>query len=422
VAHELDSEADAHGSTFAADDAGAARHRIHERWERPVPWLGGEGPPPFLLATARRTVLAFDTGEPVLGRAADAEALVAAAVEALGRGSRPERCVVGSIPFDAAEPARLFCPERTERQETFPLELASRSASEREQRLIAGGDLESSSQDCSWFLEAVASAVAAIRRGELDKVVLARTREFALLRPLDACALLARLHALEPDCFTYALSAPRETETSRSFAGASPELLVSKKGHRIRSAPLAGSSPRSADPVEDRRRAAALLQSAKDQAEHRIVVECILDRLRPFVRKLSAARRPSLTSTRSLWHLVTEIEGELTDPKTPSLALALALHPTPAVCGAPTASAREFIRSHEPFDRGHFTGALGFMDAAGDGEWIVAIRCAEIAPRRLRLFAGAGVVADSVPALELNETEAKLRTVLEALGLHGGER
>lgn len=420
MAHELESGTapDRESAAFAPDDASPPSRGAPRSHERLVPRFGGETAPPFLLATARQTVLAFDTGEPVLGRAADAEALLAAAAGTMTAGSHPGRYLVGSIPFDPAEPARLFCPERTERLARFPAELGKAGTSEPGRPPFSVSDGAVRAEDGAWFLAAVSAAVAAIRRGELNKVVLSRTHEVELTRPLDVCALIARLHALEPDCFTYALAAPRGGDT-RAFAGASPELLVAKSGRRFRSAPLAGSIARSPDPDEDRRRAAGLLESAKDLGEHRIVVENIVERLRPFARTLSAARTPSLTKTRSLWHLVTEIEGELADPTTSSLELALALHPTPAVCGSPTAAARDFIRRHEPFDRGHFTGALGFMDANGDGEWIVAIRCAEIAARRLRLFAGAGIVADSVPALELRETEAKLRTVLEALGLRG---
>lgn len=119
-----------------------------------------------------------------------------------------------------------------------------------------------------------------------------------------------------------------------------------------------------------------------------------------------------------MWHLSTEVRGELADPSTSSVALAASLHPTPAVCGSPTDRAREAIREIEPFDRHFYTGMVGWCNDSGDGEWVVTIRCAEVGERFLRLYAGAGIVAGSKPEAELAETSAKFRTMLQALGLH----
>ena len=119
-----------------------------------------------------------------------------------------------------------------------------------------------------------------------------------------------------------------------------------------------------------------------------------------------------------MWHLSTEIRGELIDPSISSLALAVALHPTPSVCGSPTALAREAIQEIEPFDRGFYTGLVGWCDASGDGEWIVTIRCAVAENQSLNLYAGAGVVAESSAEAELQETSAKFRTMLHAMGLN----
>jgi isochorismate synthase len=203
------------------------------------------------------------------------------------------------------------------------------------------------------------------------------------------------------------------------LVGASPELLLSRRGALVVSAPLAGSVPRSRDASEDEQRAARLLRSAKDRHEHRFVVEQILDGLRPFTTDLHFEREPTVTATHSMWHLSTRISGRLRDLGTSSLRLALALHPTPAVCGTPTERAADFIAAAEPFDRGYFTGTLGHMDATGDGDWIVTIRCAEVGPSGVRVFAGAGIVEHSVPALELEETDAKMQTMLAALGAGG---
>ncbi|NUP81508.1 MAG: isochorismate synthase, partial [Nonomuraea sp.] len=174
---------------------------------------------------------------------------------------------------------------------------------------------------------------------------------------------------------------------------------------------------RSADPAEDRRRAAALAASAKDLREHRLVVADVADALAPYCAGLRVPATPELTSTEAMWHLSTRITGTLRDPDVRALTLAAALHPTPAVCGTPEPGARRVIEALEPFDRGFYAGLAGWTDAAGDGEWAVAIRCAEVAEHTLRLYAGAGIVTGSDPDAELAETSAKFRTMLRALGV-----
>jgi isochorismate synthase len=169
--------------------------------------------------------------------------------------------------------------------------------------------------------------------------------------------------------------------------------------------------------VEDRRRAALLPKSSKDRHEHQLVVEQIVEDLRPFARRLRCEREPQVVTTASLHHLSTRIEGTLRDPQVSALRLALALHPTPAVCGSPTQAARDFITEREGFDRSYFTGTLGHVDSNGDGDWIVTIRCAELGAERARVFAGAGIVGSSIAELELNETNVKMQTMLEALGV-----
>jgi isochorismate synthase len=174
--------------------------------------------------------------------------------------------------------------------------------------------------------------------------------------------------------------------------------------------------PRSGDPVEDRARARRLVASAKNLHEHALVVEAVADTLAPYCQLLHVPRRPSLVQTDSMWHLGTEITGALRVPEASSLELAMALHPTPAVCGAPRAEATAMIAELEGFDRGYFGGCVGHCDERGDGEWAVTIRCAEARGDALRLFAGAGIIAASVPDDELAETAAKLRTMSRALG------
>jgi isochorismate synthase len=146
------------------------------------------------------------------------------------------------------------------------------------------------------------------------------------------------------------------------------------------------------------------------------VVASVRAALAPFCTRITVPERPTLLRTAGMWHLSTTVTGELADPDTTALDLACALHPTPAVCGTHTEVARSVIAESEPFDRGPYTGMVGWQDADGDGEWVVTIRCAEAEGRRLRLFAGAGVVAASTPDAETAETAAKFRTFLDAMG------
>jgi isochorismate synthase len=260
------------------------------------------------------------------------------------------------------------------------------------------------------YAAGVAQAVRRIRAGAVDKVVLARTLELEAERAPELRSLLARLAARNPLGFNFAVP----LGSGRALVGASPELLVSRSAGVLRANPLAGSLPRSRDPVEDMRRAQALLESPKDLEEHRIVVDAVVQALRPLCPKLQVPAHPSLLHTSAMWHLSTEITGHT---EADALTLALALHPTPAVCGFPRHVAHELIGEIEPFDRGFYAGAFGWSDARGDGEWVVSLRCAEVEGRRLRLYAGAGVVADSQPEAEVAETAAKFRTMLDALGL-----
>ncbi|MFI6497345.1 isochorismate synthase [Nonomuraea typhae] len=259
------------------------------------------------------------------------------------------------------------------------------------------------------YVRAVRLALADLQAGNLDKVVLARTLE---LRSDEPISLRRLLRPLLGHGYSFATPLPGGS----TLAGASPELLVARRGRKVLSNPLAGSAERSDDPAEDSRRAAALLESAKDLHEHRLVVEAVAERLRRYCDSLEVPEAPQLTSTATMWHLSTEITGTLRDPATSVLTLAAALHPTPAVCGTPQAAARRVIGELEAVERGFYSGLAGWCDASGDGEWAVAIRCCEVHEHTVRLFAGAGIVAGSVPERELAETTSKFRTVLDALG------
>jgi len=273
------------------------------------------------------------------------------------------------------------------------------------------------------YIDSVARALEIMRREDglpeaLTKIVLART---LLIEEAQAFALhdvLARLgEGPSVTAFQVSLPAQAGRGAPRHLVGATPELLLQKRGAAILSHPLAGSARRLEDAQADEQAARNLARSEKDQREHRLVVEYILDLLAPDCAELSTPEGTTLTTTRSMWHIGTRIEGRLKDPDTPAVVLAARLHPTPAVCGLPCARAAGLIRSLEPVERDFYAGAVGWCDRRGDGAWYVAIRCAELCGAQARLYAGAGIVLGSEPRAEAAETGAKFGALLAALGL-----
>jgi menaquinone-specific isochorismate synthase len=256
---------------------------------------------------------------------------------------------------------------------------------------------------------AVATAVARIRAGDLGKVVLARDLYAAAADDIDVRLLLAKLAARYPDCYTFSCAA---------LAGATPELLIRREGLEVSSLVLAGTAPRGGSPREDDALGAALLASAKDVEEHSYAVADVRAALTPRCRELAVDPRPSLLRLANVQHLATYVHGRLTPaaPAVPTaLRLAADLHPTAAVCGTPAGQAMELIRELEGMDRGRYAGPVGWVDARGNGEWGIALRCAELDGPRARLFAGCGIVADSDPATELAEAQVKFRPLQDAL-------
>lgn len=256
------------------------------------------------------------------------------------------------------------------------------------------------------WLEVIADAVSAIEKGPLRKVVLAREVTVAANGPILPVDVLERLRALYPSCMLFSVE---------GFVGASPELLVSRHGHEVRAQPMAGTIPRSGDPVVDARLAAGLLTSDKDRREHALVVDEVAAVLRPHCLSLDVPATPSIIPLRNVAHLGTRLTGRLAPDAPSALGLALLLHPTPAVAGTPTTDALAYIGAVEQLDRGRYAGPVGWVDAQGDGEWAVGVRSAELDGNRARLFAGVGVVADSSPEAELAETQLKLQALLAAI-------
>jgi isochorismate synthase len=265
---------------------------------------------------------------------------------------------------------------------------------------------------------AVERALEAIDAGEVDKVVLARTLVVAADAQIDPRRVARRFNAEEPGCFVFLVALP---EGVSSLVGASPEIVIRREGLTVSSDPLAGTARRSPDPARDQEIARQLLETVKEQREHRLVAEAVADAMTPFCSNLVVDGEASLTSTATLWHLHTAIRGRLKPDAPDALTIAAALHPTPAVCGTPRAAASALIRRLEPFDRRFFAGLVGWVDARGDGEWALTLRCAEVSGMTARLHAGAGIVAGSEPAAEDLETEAKFGVGLRALGVEPAE-
>jgi menaquinone-specific isochorismate synthase len=255
--------------------------------------------------------------------------------------------------------------------------------------------------------QAVGEAVRRIKHsGSLRKVVLARDLYATANRPIDARVLLDRLASRYPGCYTFACD---------GLVGATPELLISRDGWRVSSLVLAGTTPRGATPAEDSGLAAALLGSAKENEEHQYAAASLENALAPLCQAMYVAPHPALIRLPNLQHLGTRVRGTLTSADRSALGLAAAVHPTAAVGGTPTDAAVELIRELESMDRERYAGPVGWVDADGNGEWGIALRCAQLDGTRARLVAGCGIVAGSDPAAELAETITKFRPMRTAL-------
>ncbi len=263
------------------------------------------------------------------------------------------------------------------------------------------------------YRAAVARAVATMEEPDaaLRKVVLSRPLDLRLDAPLSLAAVLRRLRAAEPTCTVFCMPL-----SDGSFFGASPELLVACHGSTVSCLPLAGTVARGDTARTDADAQGRLVGSAKDRAEHRYVVDAIADALRPMCTELTVPLQPSLVAFRSVAHLGTRLSGRLRAP-VPVLELVDRLHPTPAVGGTPRADALKAIGDAEPDDRGYWAGPVGWVDAAGDGEWMIGIRSARLRADGtvLALRAGSGIVAGSDPDAETAETNVKLAAVLDAV-------
>ncbi|MFT4306191.1 MAG: isochorismate synthase [Microbacterium sp.] len=374
----------------------------------------------------RGVVVAFERQDALVGhrlspgeawRRVAADARVDDAVRLPGTGL----VAFGSAPFDPSStaPARLTVP-RTIVGRSGGRGWVTRIRREDEDwpappRACAYGPhwsaaLGPGAQSPAGYQDAVRDVLAAIAAGEASKVVMARDLTGRAPADADLRRLVRALASDYPDTWAFAID---------GLIGASPETLVTVRGGTVTARVLAGTAARGADPDADVAASLALITSTKDQDEHRFAVRSVLAALAPHARALAAGETPYTLKLPNVWHLATDVEGELADTAS-ALDLAVALHPTAAVAGTPTAAAMEVIRRLEPFDRERYAGPVGWIDAAGDGEWAIALRCAQFGDatggvRPLTAYAGAGIVAGSDPESELLETRVKFRPIVDAL-------
>jgi menaquinone-specific isochorismate synthase len=334
---------------------------------------------------------------------------------------------LGALPFDRAVPATLTIPEVLVGADTEGAWITTvrPAGSPPVEEATAAGDPElgappagrspdrftlTPSMPHDAWREVVAEAVEHIRAGDLAKVVLARSIAVTANRPFVTAEVLQRLIALYPSCMVFRVG---------SFLGASPELLISRRDGEVRSHPLAGTVAHSGAGAADRAEVERLLGSVKDRSEHAFVVSELRAALEPYCSTLQVPDTPAILELRNVSHLATPIRGTLRAdrPGGPAGALELvdAVHPTPAVAGTPTDKATAYLQTVEGFERGPYAGPVGWVDGRGDGDWAIGIRSALVEGAAARIFAGAGIVADSDPAAELAETQLKLQALLAAL-------
>ena len=325
--------------------------------------------------------------------------------------------IVGAIPFDTSLRAALMVPETTIRAEG-PLEPPAVYRGKAAATSLQVVDVEAAST-AEEHAAAVSAAIATINQTRLEKVVLARAVDVHFEDTIDPLLVAARLIDLSAyrDGFAVDLSVTgREEHAGAMFVGSSPEVLIRKSGANVTAFPLAGSARRTGNEDVDRATARELQRSAKDFHEHKYVVDHYRRVLEPLCSFLEIPDHPQVHQTNEMIHLGTSVRGTLSDPSYSALDLALMLHPTPAIAGMPTDDAIGIIEQVEQ-PREFYAGAVGWCDAHGDGEYMVAIRCCMVDGDYARAWAGGGIVAASNPEAEAAETTAKLQTALRALNV-----
>jgi len=293
--------------------------------------------------------------------------------------------------------------------EDLPQDLPDATLTTREYGPHWAGTVGPGAQTPEGYQASVREALERIGRGEASKIVLARDLAGTIPAGSDLRRLVRELSTGYPDTWTFAVD---------GLIGASPETLVTVQDRTVTARVLAGTIGRGADPDQDAAASAHLATSTKDIDEHQYAVRSLLQSLTPHVRAMASSDQPFLLKLPNLFHLATDVEAELADGGS-ALDLVGALHPTAAVGGTPTDAAVAAIRELEPFDRGRYAGPVGWIDADGNGEWAIALRCAQFTAADdaigVTAYAGAGIVAASDPETELLETRVKFRPLIDAL-------
>lgn len=324
----------------------------------------------------------------------------------------------GLIPFDLTQPASLTIPS------SFQMGDVPKESPDQPQTKTLGPNIikREPLPSPEKYGDAVRAALHLFEQGKVEKIVLSRAMDITLESPLHHRPVLEDLISRNRHGYTFAIPAwtnvsDGDVKADGIMLGASPELLVRREGDRIFVNPLAGSIGRHDDPRIDQDRRDGLATSEKDLREHSYVVDDIVTILRQYCDELNVPDGPSVIGTDALWHLSTYITGRLSNTATTALELSCALHPTPAICGHPTADAFAYIQELEAFNRDYFAGLVGWQKENGDGEWALTLRCAFHTPanNRLRVYAGAGTVAGSDPDSEILETATKMETFMRAI-------
>lgn len=319
--------------------------------------------------------------------------------------------MIGAIPFDTSHKTQFYFPEKYQ----FTPKLDSSYLNRSHPKFDAIKPVTQANH----YAFAVSKALSLFEKSKLNKVVLSRAIDVESQTPLDPLALTAQLYQQNPSAYVFCIP----QSNGKTLLGASPELLIRRNNEHVFSNPLAGSRKRVGKTAEDDKAITdELWHCEKDRYEHKLVADAVKTGLEPYCSSLDCPSAPSIIHTPTMWHLSTKVQGTLKARQDASaLELAYQLHPTPAVCGSPFALAKVAIEHLEGYDREHFCGAVGWMDAKGNGEWVVTIRCGVLSQNSIRLYAGAGVVTGSDPQFEYLETEAKLNTMLNAFGLANQE-